>query len=389
MIAAVEKAGLPARFGIAASKLAARVAAGLPDSPTVVPEGEEASFLAPLPLARLAPEMEVADTLERWGIRSIGELARLPEGEVASRLGELGRELHATARGVDPRPLEPRLPSPCLSEGMELEWPLVSLEPFLFVGNAALERLGRRLESQGLACRRLEVGLRLDPEGHDARAITLPAPTRDVKTLLTLTRLELEARPPGAPVVGFTFTAQPDRTRQAQLALFGPAALSPDRLATTIARLVALLGAERVGSPRAVDGHVPERLAVADYSPPPPPLERRAPRTGRGLLAIRVLRPAVEVEVMTAGSLSPPGGERVGVRGNCLRPLSLQSPTGAEPAISGAVRVAAGPWNLEEGWWSSAPASRDYWDVELASGGLYRIYRDRASDKWFADGMYD
>lgn len=385
VIAAVEKAGLPARFGIAASKLAARVAAGLPDSPTVVPEGEEAQFLAPLPLARLAPELEIADTLERWGIRSVGELARLPEAEVASRLGALGRELHATARGVDPRPLEPRLPAPCLSEGMELEWPLVSLEPFLFVGNAALERLVRRLEALALACRRLEVGLKLDPEGYDARAITLPAPTRDVKTLLTLTRLELEARPPGAPVVGFTFTAQPDRTRQAQLALFGPAALSPDRLATTIARLVAMLGAGRIGSPRTVDGHVPERLALADYSPPPPPLERRAPPTGRGLLAIRVLRPPVELEVTTEGRHP----ERSEGSGAPLRPLSLQSTNGALPEISGAVRVAAGPWSLEEGWWSSAPASRDYWDVELATGGLYRIYRDRASEKWYADGMYD
>ena len=409
VIAAVEKAGLPARFGIAASKLAARVAAGLPDSPTVVPEGEEARFLAPLPLARLAPEMEIVETLDRWGIRSIGELAKLPEGEVASRLGELGRELHATARGVDPRPLEPRLPPPSLTEGMELEWPLVTLEPFLFVGNAALERLVRRLESQALACRRLEVALRLDPEGWDARAITLPAPTRDTKTLLTLVRLELEARPPGAPVVGFSFTAQPDRPRQAQLSLFGPAALSPDRLATTIARLVALLGADRVGSPRAVDGHRPERFAVADYSPPPPPRERRTPRTGRGLLAIRVLRPPVELEVTVAdghpepfdsaqgrlreGSLSFSDPlsprERDGVRGQHLRLLFLKSTVGSSPEISGTVRVASGPWNLEEGWWSAAPASRDYWDVELAQGGLYRIYRDRAGDKWYADGMYD
>jgi protein ImuB len=375
VIAAVEKAGLPARFGIAASKLASRIAAGLPESPTVVAEGEEARFLAPLPLAKLAPQMELGETLERWGIRSIGELAKLPEGEVASRLGELGRELHATARGVDPRPLEPRLPSPSLSEGMELEWPLVSLEPFLFVGNAALERLVRRLESQALACRRLEVGLQLDPEGWDARAITLPAPTRDTKTLLTLVRLELEARPPGAPVVGFTFTAQPDRPRRAQLSLFGPAALSPDRLATTIARLVALLGADRVGSPRAVDGHRPERLTVADYSPPPPPPEHRVPRTGRGLLAIRVLRPAVELEVIM--------DERA------RRLLSLKSTNGSSPEISGTVRVAAGPWNLEDGWWSAAPASRDYWDVELSEGGLYRIYRDRRNEKWYADGMYD
>jgi protein ImuB len=194
LIAAVEKAGLPARAGIASSKLAARVAAGLPDSPRVVPAGEEGEFLAPLPLSRLSPQIEIAATLERWGLRSIGDFARLPPGEVESHLGELGRQFHAAARGLDPRPLEPRLPALSLSEGIDLEWPLVTLEPFLFVGNAALERLTGRLESQGLACRRLELTLRLDPDGCDARAILLPAPTREAKTLLTLVRLELEAR---------------------------------------------------------------------------------------------------------------------------------------------------------------------------------------------------
>jgi protein ImuB len=408
IIAAAEKVALPLKVGIAGSKLAARVAANLPDSPKVVPEGEEAAFLAPLPLSKLAPALEIAETLERWGIRAIGELAKLPEAEVASRLGELGRQLHATARGIDPRPLEPRLSSPCFSEGMELEWPLLTLEPFLFLGNAALERLVQRLESQALACTRLEIGLKLDPDGHDARAIALPAPTRDVKTLLTLVRLELEARPPGAPVVGFTFTAHPDKPRRAQLSLFGPAALSPDKLATTIARLAALLGADRIGSPRTVDGHRPERFASVSFAPPPPPDLARPPKSGRGLLSIRVLRPPVELEVIVESSLSP--WERVGVRGaqeltrnssasitnhqsqvtNSSRPVSLKSSSpDATPPIQGTVKVAAGPWSLEEGWWSEAPTDRDYWDIELSDGGLYRIYRDRKNGAWFADGVYD
>ena len=240
-----------------------------PIRPPSCPKGRSGSSSRRLPLSRLAPQIDIAETLERWGIRSIGEFARLPEGEVASRLGDLGRELHAAARGIDPRPLEPRMPPPCLSEGMDLEWPLATLEPFLFLGNAALERLVARLESQGLACVKLEVTLKLDPDGCDARAIALPAPTREVKTLLTLVRLELEARPPGAPVSGFAFAAHPDKPRRAQLSLFGPAALSPDRLATTIARLAALLGADRVGSPRAVNGHRPERFTQVSYAPPP------------------------------------------------------------------------------------------------------------------------
>ena len=388
ILAAVEKAGLSARVGLASSKLAARVAANLPDSPAVVPGGEEAAFLAPLPLERLAPEIEIAETLERWGIRSIGELAKLPEGEVASRLGELGRALHATARGIDPCPLMPRVPPLVLTEGMDLEWPLATLEPFLFLGHAALERLVARLEAQALACARLDVTLKLDPDGHDARAIRLPAPTRDAKTLLTLVRLELEARPPGAPVAGFAFTALPDQPRRAQLALFGPAALSPDRLAATIARLAALLGADRVGSPRAVDGHRPERFALAGYAPPPPPELAHKAAAGRGLLAIRVLRPPVALEVIAAGA--PIHNSQFTIHNSsCLRLLSLKSAPDASPPISGSVKVAAGPWSLEEGWWSLEPAARDYWDVELSDGALYRIYRNRKDGMWFADGVYD
>jgi protein ImuB len=297
----------------------------------------------------------------------------------------------------------------------------------------------RRLDSQGLACRRLELSLKLDPEGCDARGIDLPAPTRDVKTLLTLVRLELEARPPGAPVVGFAFAAHPDKPRRAQLSLFGPPALSPDRLATTIARLASLLGADRVVSPRTVDGHRPERFASSGFEPPPPPEIARPPRAGRGLLAVRVLRPPIEIDVDTGagrgeGALpNPPPGAGAGLvpaRGDSaghpeesatrdpellrfpaqglpisgslaiarddphagptrLRLISIKSADGTNPRIAGAVRVAAGPWSMEEGWWSDTPASRDYWDVELSEGGLYRIYRDRSSNSWFADGVYD
>jgi len=57
--------------------------------------------------------------------------------------------------------------------------------------------------------------------------------------------------------------------------------------------------------------------------------------------------------------------------------------------IEGHVKVAAGPWGLEEGWWTEDPTSRDYWDVELSDGGLYRVFRDRRTQAWFADGLYD
>lgn len=413
LILAIDKeAGLPARVGVASSKLAARLAAARPHSPNIVPSGGEAEFLAPLPLAELTPQAKTLSLLESWGIQSLGQLAQLPSAEIISRLGSEGQTLHSIARGEDPQPLVPRQPPPDFREGMELEWPLVNLEPFIFVARGALERLTRRLNGSGLACERLEIAMELENTGRQARAIALPAPTRDVKTLLTLLRLHLEGQPPQAPILSFELIVHPDRPRRAQLNLFGPEVLSPDKLATTVARLFALLGDGRVGSPRTVDGHRPERFALVPYQPPPPPKEHRPPAPGRGFLTVRTLRPPLALEVITDGSdpvASPPpagvaddaiadGSEPAATCGATQpvagsRPLVIKTQDDDEDTkrlrIDGRVQVASGPWGLEEEWWGKGDRQRDYWDVELQRGGLYRIFRQRQTNDWFVDGVYD
>ena len=182
-------------------------------------------------------------------------------------------------------------------------------------------------------------------------------------------------------MTGFSLTAQPDAPRKSQLTLFGPAEISPDRLATALAKLLALLGPGRVGAPRALDGHRPERFALVPFAPPPPPAVRKAPKTGRGLLSVRVLRPPVPLEVLLEGER--PASLRA------LQPASAGSGGRPAPDVAGTVRVASGPWRLEEGWWQEAPAFRAYWDVELSGGSLYRIFRDETGGEWFADGVYD
>jgi hypothetical protein len=108
----------------------------------------------------------------------------------------------------------------------------------------------------------------------------------------------------------------------------------------------------------------------------------------------------VALEVIVAGGEtggdevaepSPPCGEDGnGDEALPRRLLQVRSSAGeARARIDGRVRVAAGPWRMEEGWWSDEPVERDYWDVELVGGGLYRIYRDRRSGEWWADGVYD
>jgi protein ImuB len=408
-IVSAEALDLPVRAGIAGNKLAARIAARMPDSPKVVAAGEETRFLAPLPLNHLHLDRRLMDTLRRWGVRTLGDFARLPADRTASRLGPAGASAHRAARGIDSSPLAPYHPPPTFHEGMELEWPVVTVDPLLYALRQSLERTRKRLEREDLACALLELELGLEPEGAEHRRIRLPAPTRDIDALLALTRLELESKPPRAPVISFTSITHPDRPRRGQLTLFGAPEIHPDKLAGTLAHLAARIGSERMGSPRTVDGHLPERFQTESFDPPPAPKLRQPPRGGRGLLAVRVLRPPVALEVITeegpdAGcsmldaGYPPPHQEssRVAETSNktpklfsSLRLISVASEAGATPRVQGLVRVAAGPWALEDGWWSDKPVERDYWDVELSGGGLYRVYRDRKTGDWFADGMYD
>ena len=56
---------------------------------------------------------------------------------------------------------------------------------------------------------------------------------------------------------------------------------------------------------------------------------------------------------------------------------------------SGRVVTAAGPWRVRAEWWSEGAFSRDYYDVQLSDGGVYRIFCDLERRQWFVDGVYD
>jgi|SRR5579863_1751604 len=374
----VAAVGLTAWVGVSGGRICVRVAARRSrGEPTFIPLGGEASFLAPFPLAWLDAPPVLIERLSLWGVHRAGELAVLPAGELAQRLGPEALALHRCARGEDDQPLISWQRPLILSERIDLEWPLDHLEQFFTVVHPMLERLMARLIVSGAACRRLDLSLALDPKGREERTLSLAAPSTEVKTLTELIFLELSARPPRAPVTGLALLAYPEQPRQVQFSLFGPATYSSDALATVIARLSVLMGAHRIGSPRRVDGHRPERHALSSYVPPLPlrtsPLLERKPLVA----AIRVLRPKIPLQVQIEGS--PP------------QPVSVKT-RNEEPVfrrLSGKILVASGPWRLEEGWWSDEALARDYWDVQLQDGGIYRIFQDLGKKHWFADGIYD
>ena len=160
--------GLAAQVGVAGSKVAAYLAACYGGGVTVIPPGEEWHFLAPVPIKLLEPSPELTATMQRWGIRCIGDLAALPVSAIGTRLGPEGVVLVRRARGEDERPLVPRPVPLHFEEGIDLEYGIETLEPLLFVLRGLLDRLTTRLALRGCVCGDLRLALRLATRGRDA-----------------------------------------------------------------------------------------------------------------------------------------------------------------------------------------------------------------------------
>jgi len=358
--AIARRAGIPMNVAVAANPDAAFHAARGFSGTSIVPQGDEAKFLASLPVALLSPSEEISETLARWGVRTFRDLAVLPDLGVAARLGEEGVRLQQLARGEHERPLVPVEAPQRFEEEMELEYPVELLEPLLFVLARLLGDVCRRLEDRALAAIGLRVRLQLENAGEHERSIRLPVPMHSPRVFLKLIELDLEKHSPAAPVVRVTIAAEPAKPRTTQNGLFIPLAPEPEKLELTLARIAGVVGEQNVGSPELVDTHPPGAFRMR-------PFGMREIGTGRNAcptqLAFRVFRPPIAAKVQ-ADFLSAPG-------------------------IRGKIVQQAGPWRTSGDWWTPSPWARDEWDIELTDGALYRIYCDAQTGRWFIEGSYD
>jgi protein ImuB len=363
--------GLPARIGVAGTRTAARVAARLSARTTVIPPGEEAAALAEVEVSALEWPGEVAASLARWGIDTLGQLAALPREGLAARLGAAGLEAHDIACGRDARPFRPWTPPPFWEEAQALDWEIDALPALEAVLERVLDRLTVRLAAAHLAADGLQLRLALASGAHHARALSLACPMDETRPMLMILAHELGARPPQGPVVGVAVQAHAVPRRAVPGVLGRPVSPAVRDLATVLARLVALVGAENVSAIASADSHHPDAFAPAslrlsdDEASPRP-----ATSAGDDVLAFRRLRPPrpVRIDTDAAG-----------------RPALVHG------ALSDIARVlrCAGPWRLSGEWWDTGRWSREEWDVALDDRTLIRLVHDVLHDQWFLDAVYD
>jgi len=357
--------GIPANIAIAANPDAAiHAARGIPGVTTIEP-GKEAEALARLPINLLGGSSETAELLDLWGIRTFGDFAKLPPLGVAARLGDEGLDLQSLARGEGRRQLRPIEDPLQFEEAMELEYPVDLLEPLAFILARLLNEVCRRLGSRSLATNEIRLRLTLENKPEHDTTLRLPVPMLDPTAFLKMLQLELSGRPPEAPVLKAKLSAEPVKPRRTQQGLFTAMSPEPEKLELTIARLRHLTGPDKVGAPALLNTHRPDSYVMRAFAPGATALaiEHPAPR-----LSLRRYRPAKYAQVILSNH----------------KPARISS-----PVANGQVVVAKGPWKTSGDWWREDPWHRDEWDIEITAGGLYRLYQEIHSSRWFVEGSYD
>lgn len=433
----VTSLGLEANVAVASNPDAAVLAARGFSGVTVIPPGKEGESLGSLPVEVLfadriaGKELEVKEKeagqkkeaerlfaiLDRWGIRHLRALAALPEIALSERLGQEGLRLQQLARGTVSRPLIPVEAPAVFEEAVELEYPIVLLEPLAFLLNRLLEQICTRLASRALTTQELQLTLELQnlagsnspcetvgiPSESDSscseaqsgsasrsahqlvstrqnkfcRTIRLPLPMLDVRLFLKLLQLDLNAHPPGAPIIKIHLIAEPARPRSAQGGLFLPPSPEPEKLELTLARIAGLVGEARVGSLELLDTHRAEgfrmRRFVSGVSSETSRQKASAEKTS-AVAALRMFRPPLRATVTLEN------GELVRVA--CVKKKEVQ----------GSVLWKAGPWRSSGGWWEREAWARDEWDIALQNADgvvLCRLVHDLLGGSWFVEGTYD
>jgi protein ImuB len=264
-----------ARFGAAPSRFAAFAAASRARArrPELAPAGPArlAAYLAPLPVGLLHSRPEVAalpDALERFGVRTLGELAAMPRAALADRFGAAGTFAHELARGRD-TPLRPRTAAERLEEVLEL--PESASGPQLEQALGLLiDRLLARRERRGRTLRAVVLSAALVGGGTWRVQLTFREALADPRRMRLVLVPRLADLPAPADVLRLRAEGLGPAAGEQRSLLAQPASIRAARLREAIRQARSVAGPEAALRilPVDPDSRVPERrLALAPWDP--------------------------------------------------------------------------------------------------------------------------
>ena len=253
-----DELGLPCSLGVATNKLVAKIANNVgkaekrsPDPPMaikVVPPGEEAAFLAPLPVNELwGIGPKTAASLSALGIETIGDVARWPEADLVQRFGKHGYDLSQRARGLDDRPVVTEYETKSLSRETTFAQDTTDGATLRRTLRHLAESVGRRLRRANLRGTTVKLKLRWADFTTLTRQVTLPQPTDQDNAIYTAAQQLFEqAWPAGKPVrligVGVSGLGQPAQ----QLGLWETPSEKGQRLQDALDRVRERFGQEAI-----------------------------------------------------------------------------------------------------------------------------------------------
>src|SRR5438477_11080233 len=334
---------------------------------------------------------EIMAILHKWGIHTLGQLAALDKEQLGARLGPEAVRMWERANGQSNRVLKLIRPPESFEESFEFEHEIETAEPLLFMLRRFLEQLAVRLSAIYLVAKELTLRITFSNSRQDEPAVAekqgyervfkIPQPTNDVDLLFRMLQTHLENFRSEHPIVAVALNVQPIKPAKEQFGLFEITLRNPHQLSETLARLIALLGADRVGTPVLEETHQPDAFRVEPFAwavasdsstgasakeDVPSGQPSHALRTARSTAALRRFRPAVSASLL-------------------LDEDTLAHVRSAE--ISGKIINQRGPYFLSGNWWDEKSWARAEWDVHLESSDLIRVHE--AEGTWKVDGIYD
>src|SRR6184192_249880 len=316
---------------------------------------------------------QILTILHKWGIYTLGQLAMLDKEQLAARLGPEAIRMWERANGQFNRVLKLVRPPESFEESFEFENEIETAEPLLFMLRRFLEQLAVCLGTIYLVVKELTLQITFANPPQDGsaeadkkvyeRVFKIPQPTNDVDLLFRMLQTHLENFRSEHPIVAVALSAQPIKAAKEQFGLFETTLRNPSQLSETLARLTALLGADRVGTPVLEETHRSDAFRIEPFAwhgLPAHPIGRMPmPRP-----ALRRFRPPAATSMFISEQ------------------RHLQSET-----IHGQVVDQHGPYLFSGNWWDEKSWACEEWDLQLEAGELVLAHESQGN--WKLDGIYD